>query len=572
MAEIRLSHFGYRVVIRMTEMPCRTPQDVLRSPLVAQVVQRFLEHLVKHDSPLLSAIQGLDGALIEKADAVVGLLRLLVDNRPHIICTLVPKLAPALASPQLFGDFVDKLYDFWRDYERYLIYESTADESRDRAIEGHIPFVRANDNLKNLVLEAYRYIDSNLRGFWPRVYHQVPAGANIGLLVDHITWPCPDGPYATLAGIPFVRLALLELPVVLYPRRTTCLGQCVPVQENPLDGVMLEPREWYCLPLKVGPLIIHTFFHEEYLGLASSLVNLFEVAGHAEARQAPHGILVFGVPPAQLGDERTVFFEDNERDLVLGMVGRSEEVDYFGYFQQMIFTLHNVIMLRRGCLPVHGAMCHIELQDRSSANIVIIDDTGAGRSETLEALRVYAHDHLRAMTIVFDGIGSLEMQPDGSIMGYGTETGAFVRLDDLQPGYAFGQFDRSIFMNPHKADAQVVMPMTTYDAVMAGYRVDMVLYANNDTPVDAVKELIEYFPNTTAALSVFANPSAQQLAVRHDPLAARFLAAMFDTGVKVGELRTRQGIPEDTQISPETVAAALFAQVAKLARSEVSES
>ncbi len=54
-----------------------------------------------------------------------------------------------------------------------------------------------------------------------------------------------------------------------------------------------------------------------------------------------------------------------------------------------------------------------------------------------------------------------------------------MRLDDLQPGYAFGQLDRSIIMNPNQVNSRIVLPVTTYEHVMKGYPVDMVLYANN---------------------------------------------------------------------------------------------
>ena len=79
---------------------------------------------------------------------------------------------------------VEELYDHWRRYERYLIFEGRADDSRDSAIEGHRPFIFNNQDLSSLVREAYRRIERNLRGHWPRVYRQVPAGANMSLLVE----------------------------------------------------------------------------------------------------------------------------------------------------------------------------------------------------------------------------------------------------------------------------------------------------------------------------------------------------------------------------------------------------
>jgi predicted GTPase len=53
----------------------------------------------------------------------------------------------------------------------------------------------------------------------------------------------------------------------------------------------------------------------------------------------------------------------------------------------MILTLHNAIMMKRGRLPVHGAMVKINLKGDKSANIIFMGDTGAGKSESLEAFR-----------------------------------------------------------------------------------------------------------------------------------------------------------------------------------------
>ena len=65
-------------------------------------------------------------------------------------------------------------------------------------------------------------------------------------------------------------------------------------------------------------------------------------------------------------------------------------------------------------------------------------------------------------------MGALGCPTDGRVLGYGTEIGAFVRLDDLQQGYAFGQIDRAIIMSPHKVNARVVVPVTTLDEVLRG--------------------------------------------------------------------------------------------------------
>ena len=124
--------------------------------------------------------------------------------------------------------------------------------------------------------------------------------------------------------------------------------------------------------------------------------------------------------------------------------------------------------------------------------MVIVGDSGAGKSETLEAFRELADEYISDMTIIFDDMGSLQLSPAG-LLGYGTEIGAFVRLDDLSPGYAFGHFDRSIFMNPDRGNARVVVPLTEYRDVVAGYPVDLLLYANNYEHVTEDAPVVEFF-------------------------------------------------------------------------------
>ncbi|GAI75760.1 unnamed protein product, partial [marine sediment metagenome] len=174
-----------------------------------------------------------------------------------------------------------------------------------------------------------------------------------------------------------------------------------------------------------------------------------------------------------------------------------------GYIKKMILTLHNIVMMKRGRLPVHGAMVRICLKSKKSANLVIVGDTGAGKSESIEAFRVLAEENIRDMAIVYDDMGSLEIINDGEIKGYGTEMGAFVRLDDLQPGYAFGVIDRSIIMSPHRINARAVIPITTLQEVLKGYKVDYFLYANNYEEVDDSHPIFEEFFSAEEALVVF---------------------------------------------------------------------
>jgi hypothetical protein len=588
MRELQAEVNDRRAVIYMTGAQCTQPAQVLQSAQAPRVVQGYLNRLLSRQSEALALLEGLEmegtaDAPSRAAQMLARVLQLLTDLPVAEVKVKAPDVAGLLADPLGLAQFVEGLYDYWRSLERYLVFEGGADESRDRAVEGHMPFVANNQNLTLLIREAYRRIERNLRGHWPRVYRQVPAGANMSLLIDQVNWPCPGGDYATLGAIRMVRLALLTLPVILYPRRTSRKGKFVEVDYNPLSGVHLDPSQWLCLPMRVGELNFHIYFDREYLSLATSLVNLFELAGHTEARCKPDGILVFGLPEEAMRGEPTVFYVDEQEQIAVGGVLKCEDVDYFGYFKKMTLTLHNLIMMRRGRLPLHGAMVRLRLRGGDPLGIAIVGDSGAGKSESLDAFGSLAADWISDMTIIFDDMGSLALGEEGNIRAYGTEIGAFVRLDEIDPGYAFGHLDRSILMNPHRWNARVVLPLTEYKDVVAGYPLDMLLYANNYQPVDEEHPAVEMFHTPEEALEVFragyrigkgttdeqgvvstyfANPfGAPQRKELHESLAQQYFRKAFELGIPVGQIRTRLGIPGWEREGPRAAAEALFAHL-----------
>jgi hypothetical protein len=182
-------------------------------------------------------------------------------------------------------------------------------------------------------------------------------------------------------------------------------------------------------------------------------------------------------------------------------------------------------------------------------------------------------------------MGSLEVDSHGKILGYGTEIGAFIRLDDLQQGYAFGQIDRAIIMSPQKVNARAVLPVTTLDEVLHGYPVNFLLYANNYEEVDENHPIIERFSSPDQALNVFREGAAMakgtttakglvhsyfanifgppQYKALHEELARQTFEAAFQSDVFVGQMRTRLGITGCEAKGPEEAAKELFALISR---------
>ena len=61
----------------------------------------------------------------------------------------------------------------------------------------------------------------------------------------------------------------------------------------------------------------------------------------------------------------------------------------------------------------------------------------------------------------------------GKVTAAGTEIGAFVRLDDLELGYAFSHLNDALMYNVAESNSRLVYPCTSYEEVIHHYPVDM---------------------------------------------------------------------------------------------------
>jgi hypothetical protein len=376
---------------------------------------------------------------------------------------------------------------------------------------------------------------------------------------------------------------LIYPPLVIQQPMNKRTGHFKRICQNPLDLVELISGEWICYPAKVGKLLIMVYFHLEFFELGFSMCNLFELANDTDLQKKPDALFIYGVPGNAidgLANYSTVFYDDEENGIFVGAIPNRPEFGYFGYLKKMILTLHNSIVMKSGNMPFHGAMVKILLQGNREATILMMGDTGAGKSETLEAFRVMADKHIRQLTIIADDMGSIELDSDGCPIGYGTEIGAFLRLDDLQPGYAYGHLDRSIIMNPSQVNARIVFPVTKFETVIHGHKIDYILYANNYEEIDNEHPVIERFSSSEWAIDIFSEGAVMSKGTTtssglvhsyfanifgppeykdiHDKIAARYFASFFRNNVFVGQMRTRLGIPGYETSGPREAATELL--------------
>ncbi len=474
-----------------------------------------------------------------------------------------------LAHQESLYELVENFYDYWRKLERYsTIYAKASTNSVENS-----NFIESTNAFNEIILNTYRTISQKVYGQNFSIYRQVPAGVNAALLIDKLKWMSKDSPYAGLRELTFINSIIIRPPFISYSAKNKRTGTYPEIYHNPLVGLELNEEEYYCYPARVGSALAFVYFHRDYLSHGITLCNLFQFVPRNQCEGVkPDIVYLFGAPTK----EESAFYHDKENDIYVGIAPHDNSVDYFGYMKKMLLTLYNVMMINKGFLPIHGACVNITMKNGMVKNAVIIGDSGAGKSESLEALTSYAGDNISNMVTIFDDMGTFKIV-DGEVMAYGTEIGAFVRLDDMASGYAYREMDRAIFMNPDKINSRLVIPVATYPQIMKGYKVDIVLYANN---FDDLNKEMDFFSDVTTAKntfirgarkakgttqeiglveSFFANPFGPvQREEQTRAIIDTYFNQLFEDKVPVGQIYTRLAIPGYEHEGPAMVAKKFF--------------
>lgn len=558
-----------QVVLNFSELFCKTETEVLNSACFKEVWSKFIEGIYKTEKQ--TALEVLN-IFPDPCNDFIKLFKLLLSFTIEEIKSVNPFYKLVLDKSERLYSLIEDFYDYWRRLERYAVVFS---KSNIDGVESS-SFIEAQSQFNNVVLKTYRTISEKVFGSKFSIYRQLPAGVNAALLISKHNWMKADSPYAFLAKSEAIEQILIRPPFISYSAKNKRTGTYQEVLENPiaLFKDRFKASEYYCYSAKVGSALTYVYFHRDYLAHGITLCNLFEfVPLSACAGQKPDCLYVFGADIE--GD--SVFYHDKENDIFVGVAPHNASIDYFGYMKKMLLTLYNVKMIEQGNLPLHGACVHITMKNGKNKNIVIIGDSGAGKSESLEALSSYAGDNISSQLTVFDDMGTFKLV-NGKVMAYGTEIGAFVRLDDMTSGYAYKEMDRAIFMNPDRVNSRLVVPVATYPQIMKGYEVDMVLYANNYD--EDCKEEIEFFDNKEEAEKVFirgarkakgttqeiglvesffANPFGPvQREAQTRVIIDKFFSKLFDDGIKVGELHTKLAVLGMEHDGPAAAAKKLF--------------
>ncbi|MFN6992288.1 MAG: hypothetical protein ACK4MM_06165, partial [Fervidobacterium sp.] len=525
--------------------------EILSNPGFELLLKEYIDFLKERNSPLLRTLEAFRVGEDYSVKHFVEYLHLLTLRDIKEITTIINYV-----NPEDLAKFIESFYSFWRNKHRFMIRREkyTIDSARKTSIVFTATMIA--EEFKNLVRNLYRTIMKNIAPDTDKIIRQLPSGAQVTFLWDYID--LKDERLQSFSDIPLIWGAIFDPPVIFYTKSNKRKGVLPVVEKEIINQIKLPNKEkdWFLVPILVGELLMFIYVQKEFLSHAAGLGNLFQFADILDIKgKSASGILIFGLEKEYIPDynekwKNGVIFKD--KDLYVGVIPNFDENDYFGYMKKTTLTIHNLIRIDQGRLPVHGSMAKIVLKNGKSAVAMFVGDSGAGKSETLDALNRL--EEVAYVDVIIDDMGSLDII-NGRVAAYGTETGAFVRLDDLPPGYAYYTMDRSIFMNPDKINARVIVPFNNYKEIITPTTIDFFLYANNYTEVKNDEERIMFFNNIQDAIEVFsagkrmskgttseegmtesyfANPfGAVQRKEKHHQIAEAFLKKMFETGVKV---------------------------------------
>ena len=553
------------IIMNYTKEFFEKPSELINSEGFEMFIKAYIDDL-KLSNP------ALHNWLIESLDKnkIAGLIKLL---KVLLVLDIDDINHPLLDNRKNFLEVIELAYNFWRKKERFSILET-----RNETGLQFVSFIDADNKFNELAITLYRLLQEKVQGYKNRIYRQLQAGTNASLLLRKYNTKLPKS-YDELKDILFINTIMLRTPLIYHPSSNKRTGAFSKKDTNLIDEFNKDKDEWLCYPCKVGTLLVFIYFHQDYLASVTALSNLFELASQEDCLTLkPDAVILFGNKD---GLDETVYNYDKENDIWVGKVSYCSIIEYFGYLKKMTLTLFNLSMMSKGYLPIHGAMVNLYLNDGTKKGVCLMGDSGAGKSETIEALNKISAGKILRSEVIFDDMGVMYIK-DNKIHASGSEIGAFVRLDDLDKGSAYRDMDRSIFFNPETANARVVIPCTSHEVVISDHIIDVFMYANNYDN----ERGIELFSNKEKAIEVFkkgcrmalgttqekglsftyfANPFGP---MQHpdicDPIIDKMFTKLFNDNIKVGQIYTCLGLDVENEEGIDIAASKLLDLTTKL--------
>ncbi len=294
--------------------------------------------------------------------------------------------------------------------------------------------------------------------------------------------------YSVLSHIPLTIAADMKTGIDYSTPSNKRAKPFYELDHNPLRLGEVNIDDWVSVPLQVGTSLIITYIHKSRgcIEMEPGILNLFPFASVMDIikNRKADGIFFFGFPNAT--EEDLGYYYDKENELLIGLVPDIDELKYFGYCKKPILTLHNVLAILDGALPLHCGC-------------------------TRYAVRFNEKDqpYIAEMLIKADDMGKIRLQKnnDDDItrpIFSGTETGAFACLDGFSEEAKLEMQGREVGYNKDTgSNARQIVPVTDVNELFRDDPLDVLLYMNNFTLIEPGESTIQSDMHIEDALEHF---------------------------------------------------------------------
>mgnify|MGYP001287228902 FL=1 len=266
------------------------------------------------------------------------------------------------------------------------------------------------------------------------------------------------GDYSNLNQVPVTTAADMRTGVYYTTHANKRAFPFFALDHNPVKNDSFKPEDYVAIPFEIGAWNILCYIHKTrgYIEIEPGLLNLFPFSKIDNiTKKQPDGIFVLGCPNSDMKD--LGYYHDKKNDILVGLIPGLDECQYFGYGKKPMLTLHNVLCILKGDLPLHcGATRYVVRFDEKTNEPYIFDSF-----------------------IKADDMGRATLENNVPYF-YGTETGAFCCLDGFSEHAKMQMEGREIGYNKHSGtNARQIVPVTEYSEISTGSELDILLYLNN---------------------------------------------------------------------------------------------
>ncbi|MEG0593339.1 MAG: phosphoenolpyruvate carboxykinase, partial [Coprobacillus sp.] len=365
-------------ILNFSEEFCQSRCQLIESESFAKVLEKFIKAIRRKDTTVYNYLHQVQADDVDLLSDLRSIFKLLLVMPVDEVRGIRPEFNAYFKDTDVFVQLVEEVYLYWRRLQRYAV---VFNETRRSGYQ-NVQFADAQNEFEELVLSVYRSIEEAL-GHKNKVFRQITAGVNAGLTVTHMR-PFLPYEYRNLDEVPFIESVVIHPPFIAYSKRNKRDGVFPETKKNPIEDKKFDSDSWFCYPAKVGDLLAFIYFNVQYMAQGIALCNLFDLADEDEYRnRKPDLVYVYGYED---GGENQAFYQDEANDMIVALLSANDNFDYFGYMKKMVLTLHNVQKINHRELPIHGAMVKMTLHNGETKNIVVMGDSGAGKSETIEQI------------------------------------------------------------------------------------------------------------------------------------------------------------------------------------------